>query len=274
MGYWKTGIYYLSGDGQIPSLTQNQYDNLYNDGNPAVIYNKDTGEYIFVKGTERISINDRRITEAEMQSMTNPPIGVLFYNTTRGVFVSYDGNVWNEIYNAGSLWNILLFEDFEGGVIPTTMTVVNDTNNKWVVGTTEKYAGTYGLYISNDNGVSANYSSSDVSHIYLDIPIPNGIQKWRMRAHWKGIAEPNYDHTKIYLDPNATYVPTAGSQVSGLIQIGDNEYNNQSTWIESIIEQDNTYQGTTVRVIISFRSDGSVQNAPSICLDNFFVESL
>ncbi len=217
---------------------------------------------------------DRILTDAQMNAMASPPIGVVFFNTTRGIFIINNGTDWVENTTSGKLWTVLMSEGFEGGAIPAAMTTVNDTLNEWVVGTAEKYEGTYGLYVSNDSGASADYSSSNVCHLYMDIPLPIALVKWRLRAFWKAVAEANFDYTRVYLDNTAAYVPTAGSLPTGLEQIGGSQYNGQSSWSEDTIEMDGTEAGNTVRVVISFISDGSVENAPSICLDNFNIEYL
>ena len=219
---------------------------------------------------------DRNITESEMVNMPNAPIGVVFFNTTRGVYVAYNGVYWSEIKD-NILWYILQSEDFESGVMPTNFHVVNDSSSKWVVGTAEKYAGNYGLYISNDGGATASYTNNQVSHFYFDINLPANMSRWRLRSFWKGVSEVNYDFTKVYLDENASYVPTAHNQVSTsatVYQVGSSQYNNQANWVEDTIEFDNSLAGTTVRIIVSFRSDGSVVNNPPTCLDNFYVEYL
>jgi hypothetical protein len=212
-----------------------------------------------------------------MNAMTNAPVGIVYYNTDRGIFVAYTGSIWVEIKNSGQLWTILMNEDFESGSIPSSMNVVDDTNNAFKVGTAEYYQGSYGLYVSNDDGASANYSSRNVCHVYFDVIIPNNATVLSLNFSWKGIAEPSYDYGGVYFDETASYVPSAGSLPSSsstLYQIGKTEYNDQSTWTKDVINITKFPAGERVRFIMSFRSDSSTENAPSFCLDNIKVEIL
>lgn len=219
---------------------------------------------------------NRIITDAQRKAMPNPPVGVLFWISDIGIYAVFNGNKWDEVKKT-QLWDILMFQNFEDGVMPPGITVVNDSENGWYVGTAESYDGLYGLYVSNDGGVTAAYSNDNVCHFYFDITLPANIQKWRLRSMWKCMGEINYDFGRVYVDNTASFVPTAGNlpaESSTLYRIGNAQYNNQTDWQESSIEQDNTEAGNTIRIIVSFRSDISVIYNPPLCLDNFYVETL
>ncbi len=212
---------------------------------------------------------DRTLTETQMRAMPDPPIAVVFYNSTTHQYVTHNGNNWGEVQNI-PLWNHILAENFENG-LPTWMNTVDDSNNAFVIGTGEFYEGTKSLYTSNDSGVSSNYTKYEINHIYFDVVLPSGLQKWRLRSKWKCEGETG-DYARVFIDPSAAVVPIAGSFPS-LTIIGENKYRNQSIWKEDFIELDNTYAGTTVRIIVSFRADNdSTINPPALCLDDFFVE--
>lgn len=211
-----------------------------------------------------------------MVNMLNKPIGMVFFNTTRGVYVIYNGVYWSEI-KQDILWHNILFEDFENGSMPTKFYIVNDNSNKWVVGDAETYKGNNSLYISNDNGVTSSYTKNQVSHIYFDINLPTIMSKWRLRSFWKALGETG-DFGRVYIDNTASYIPVANhlpTTSSTLYRIGNAKYRNQTNWAETSIVLDNTEAGKLVRIIISFKSDGDNNIfSPSLCLDNFFVEYL
>jgi hypothetical protein len=219
---------------------------------------------------------ERTLTETQMNAMTNPPVGIVYYNTDRGKFVVYDGANWMEVIGN----HVLFYENFEDGSMPSSITAADDTDNAFKVGTAEKHQGSFGLYVSNDGGTSANYSAGNICHIYFDVAIPPDAVSLSLSFHWKGVAEPSYDFGEIYLDETASYTPSGGTSVttsSTLYQIGKTEYNDQSSWVEDVINIDNSVAGKNIRFIMSFESDagswsGSNEYPPSFCLDDIYVK--
>lgn len=172
------------------------------------------------------------------------------------------------------------FEDFEGGIIPSGWTTVNSAivTNDWEVGTAEAQSGTNSLYISNDGGTTADYSSStpdNISHIYFDYALPTGITEPHLTFYWKCEGEngggiDDYDFMRTYIAPTSV-TPVADTFVSSAYQLGRSKYLEESGWIFTEIPISATYTGETIRVIFSFKSDFSITNAPSACVDNVTI---
>ncbi len=204
----------------------------------------------------------------------------LYQNTDTKKVVYFDGLNINELLRTVQ-YEELLTVDFEDGLMPAFFNIVNDTNNDWLVmpvaniglsGNTSNYC----IGVSNNGGASGAYSQNDVCHIWFDLAVPTGISAWRMSALWCGIAESVYDYIYITKVPN-TYIPTAGVNVpttAAYTRVGNERYNEQTIWTRSEINFGNEDAGNTVRFVISFRSDGSVQNAPAGAFDDFKIEVL
>ena len=184
--------------------------------------------------------------------------------------------------NGNSLW--MTGPSFTTGQIPATwpyiqpfnnmdMTLVNGTQtNKWF------YGGATGnpansIYVTNDNGVSNAYTinSSSVVHAYRDITVPAGTTFATLKFDWKGEGESSWDYLRVWLVP-VSYTPVAGTQITaagGRIQVGGN-FNQQSTWQTALYPTVNlsTFAGQTMRLVFSWRNDGSGGTNPPSAVDN------
>ncbi len=161
------------------------------------------------------------------------------------------------------------FIDFESGNM-NDWTVLNGTQvNTWYVGTATAYPGSsYSVYISNDNGISNNYTigTSSVVHFYRDIEFPNVPNPINLTFDWKCFGESTYDYLKVFLiEPNI--IPVPGSQLTtGLI--GNTYYNLQSDWQSASIQLDPGVNGTIKRLVFSWRNDASIGTPPPAAVDN------
>ncbi|MCU7616314.1 fibronectin type III domain-containing protein [Chryseobacterium sp. PBS4-4] len=153
---------------------------------------------------------------------------------------------------------------------------VNGTQtNKWFYGSA---AGNLpnSIYISNDNGLTNNYTITSLSVVqaYRDIAVPAGTTAASpalLSFDWLAMGETCCDYLRIWLVPSS-FTPVAGTQITagtGRIQIGGN-LNAQAAWQTYLNTNVNltTFAGTTVRLVFEWRNDGSLGTPPAGAIDN------
>lgn len=156
-------------------------------------------------------------------------------------------------------------------------TFVNGTQtNKWSYGTATGNAAS-SIYVSNDVGVSNNYTVTSTSTVqaYRDFTIPSGATSSVLSFDWKSGGESSFDYFRVWLVP-ATFTPTAGTQIAagtGRIQLGGN-YNLQSSWQNYLNTNLNisSFAGTTMRLVFEWRNDASAGTQPAVAIDNINLQ--
>ena len=170
------------------------------------------------------------------------------------------------------------YEDFEGSG-NKGWTMVNGTQpNKWYVGSGTNNGGSRALYISNDGGSSFDYTKTTASttHAYRDISIPTGTTNAYITFDWKANGEgssPKYDYLQVWLVPS-TYTPAAGTLITagaGRVQLGTNLNLQNSFNFSSNLSNISAFAGANMRVVFSWRNDGSEGNEDPAAIDNFSV---
>lgn len=208
--------------------------------------------------------------------LTGKEYSGLFYNVDAKNFIKWDVDIDGFVILNESLYGAVYYsENFEGGVLPADWTLVNGGENNWVVGTAAASTGTYGLYISNDAGVSNVYSSVgaalDVSHAYVDIDLPSAATNFlRLVIDWRCEGEVGFDYAQIF-DAPTSVTPVANAEVSATYLIGSSEYNNQSIFTTEALDLPIGEAGTTRRFIFSWRNDNTVENQPPMAIDNIKI---
>jgi len=152
-------------------------------------------------------------------------------------------------------------------------TVVNDVTNQWAVGTATFNGGVNGAYVSNDAGVTNAYTITltQVSHFYRDVTFPAGENFILLKFDWKGQGESTFDRMRIYLVPTSTTPVAATELTSG--QIGATNYSLQATYASVTVQVPASAAGTTQRLVISWRNDGSIGTQPPAAIDNISLTS-
>ena len=221
------------------------------------------------------TINDNILGAYKMyniQTIPTPRKGFFLYDEDNETIDIYTGTK-RRILSAQNMYSILYENDFDDGSLKG-MVLVNDSltktghnGNKWIVGEEATDDG-QSLYITDDGQTLNNYDywSDDpqVSHVYIDIDIPSDATSVSIDFYWKGYGEKSYDFLKVYDISNST-TPSAGTQLSSSDQIGNSEYNQTSAWQSEGIAMGDVVskQGTTRRIVWSWRNDGSVGDEPS-----------
>lgn len=144
--------------------------------------------------------------------------------------------------------------------------------SKWYVGAPGMNAGTRGAFISSDGGTSNIYvvGVARVQHFYRDIAFPAGQTNITLSFNWKGVAESCCDYVRVHLVPTTT-TPAAGTLLTTGLITGN--LNSQATWQTVTTQLPCTAAGTTMRLVFTFRCDGSLGTQPPPAVDNISVVS-
>jgi len=196
-----------------------------------------------------------------------------FYNIENETYLVWDYNQQNFVNTiTGEDYLIeMLIDDFESGDFTGAPWVLaNGGENDWEVGTAAVAEGTYGAYISNDGGTSNVYSSIggglDVSHLYIDILMPNATGELILSFDWRSEAESGFDYANVF-DVTTGTTPVANTEL-GAGLVGQSEYNDQSTFVNEQISLPIGEAGTTRRIVFSWRNDNFIENQPPMAIDN------
>ena len=209
-----------------------------------------------------------KLTSQQVQDLAGVDEFQVYFNTDDDKLVIYINSEWKNLETSDMY--VTNFKDrFESGDFATGgWNVVNDSTNVWIVGNVNPSSGTYSAYISDD-GTNPQYTvnSPEISHLYIDIPIPAGITEAILEFDFLGEGEVGYDHLRVFNAPTSV-TPTSGNTVNSTYLIGNSEYNNQSIWKTETINLGSADAGTTRRFIFSWENDGSVGTNPSAMIDN------
>jgi hypothetical protein len=149
-------------------------------------------------------------------------------------------------------------------------TVVNGANNPfWVNNTPVPSAGSFCAFTGNSWTSWVPSASGSVSHIYRDVAVPIGENNLTTTIRLKmSTTDPTYDYTRVYIVPTAT-TPVAGTLL-GSGQVGSSVDGTTSyatyTFSGAVVPL------TTVRVVISFRTDGFAP-ACAVAMDEISIVS-
>ncbi len=104
--------------------------------------------------------------------------------------------------------------------------------NKWYVGTAAHYgtADNMALYISNNNGVSNEYTNSSTSFTYVYRTFTMNVGSYNIGFNWQAQGESYYDYLRAWLAP-ADFEFTAGQTPDGGTYSYDYTSSNPAGWI-------------------------------------------
>jgi|GEM_PF-1147435 len=162
-------------------------------------------------------------------------------------------------------------------------TIVNGSEvNRWAVGTGAGAThGSQAIYITDNCGANPpphNYTNCSpwgcvrAVHFYRDITLPPGEPYLTISFRVRVMGENNYDYLDVFVAPT-TVTPTAGSEVSDAYRVARYQrLTDPWSATPQTAQPCNPYTGT-VRVIFSWRYDGSVTNQPPAALDQIHITS-
>jgi len=158
--------------------------------------------------------------------------------------------------------------------------------NKWYVGTAAHYgtADNMALYISNNNGVSNEYTNSSTSFTYVYRTFTMNVGSYNIGFNWQAQGESYYDYLRAWLAPadfefTAGQTPDGGtysydynsSNPAGWIPLdGGSKLNLQSSWQTANEDVTITTAGN-YNLVFMWANDGSVGTNPPAAIDNVEV---
>jgi len=168
------------------------------------------------------------------------------------------------------------------------------TLNQWIIGpsSTSGVGTGNSAYITNNTTTSAyaytNNSAQYIVHFYRDITFPAGETNITLSFDWKGVGETSaYDGLQVSIAPTSVTPTAAATAPSGTVStaivagatfVGNALYFNQSTATNTVISipaslAGNCSSSSTLRLIFTFRMDGSVGTSPATAIDNISLTS-
>jgi len=180
------------------------------------------------------------------------------------------------------LIDVLLDEDWESGSFATNgWTTVNNGTNNWILSNVDPLpisGNSYSAYISNTGTTNVyNVNVAQVSHMYIDIVVPDDIDDLHILFDWlcqaeDGAGANDFDFGRLFFTDTGT-TPVAGTlPTTGYTQIGRPKYNDSPLTEHEEYEftpaQLSVVIGTTIRLVFTWFNDAAVGSNPPWNVDN------
>ncbi len=221
------------------------------------------------------------------------PSANLNFNTKYYVFIRikladnyYTDWVMQELVTVRQAVTLPVIEEFENSSSVAAKWGLNTYTgtNGWFVGTAAKSEGNQGLYISNNNGVSNQYSSTTTNATaILDVQMSNGTYNveyaWRCKGEIYSSGTNAYDYFRVYLAPSTVSDATlqsfygASTLPTGCIPLDNGSFLNSTIdtlWHKYTGSVDIATAGT-YKLVILWHNDASVCNDPPVAIDHLFL---
>ena len=169
--------------------------------------------------------------------------------------------------------------DFEGSGSNGWDFVNGAQVNQWYVGSAVNNGGSRSLYISNDGGLTNNYSITDISYSFAVRTFTfTDTGAYAYSFDWRAQGESSYDFIRTALVPASTNIiagdycgfNNSNGVPAGGISFDDGRLNQQGSWQTRSGEFTITTPGTYKWVIL-WRNDGSVGTQPPAAIDNMQI---
>ena len=150
--------------------------------------------------------------------------------------------------------------------------------NQWVVGNAIASSGTNSMYISNDNGVTNNYSTSPteyIVHAYKDFQIPANVADVSISYDWRNVGENGWDYIRVWLVPSS-FTPTTGTLIptgTGRVNLSGNLSSDIVFKKAQYIQNITGYTGS-FRVVFEWRNDSGGGTSPAGAIDNIEIKAV
>ena len=213
----------------------------------------------------------------QLQSATPPALGNYTFNTTPvcyipcGSLLAYKASTWANIASTfivdcgEDTGSAATNHDFESSSANAQWQFIQSgQTNYWTIGTAagSNNGGSKALYITND-GSSYTYTNSTVSVAWAYIPVYI-TEGEAISFSWKGTGEGSYDFIRVYLLPQGSTLPSAGSEsISNAITVSG-QLSGYSSWQE--VSYTPTVSGSYY-LLFMWRNDSSAGSNP-IAVDN------
>lgn len=157
--------------------------------------------------------------------------------------------------------------------------------NRWFIGTVPPGFTGNSAFVSNDNGVSWNYTNSAVSvvHFWRDITFPAGETNIQLSFNWQALGETSsWDALMVSFAPT-TYTPVAGTTSLGTGVLAAPAVTFVQLWNAGSVQTfsaalpstliGNCSSAVTLRLIFTWKNDGSGSSPPPAAIDNISLTS-
>ena len=171
------------------------------------------------------------------------------------------------------------FEDLENN--PVSMEYRNGYPNQWYIGTatgvpTAGEETTTAMYISNNNGVSNEYTTSAQSYASAIMPVTFGesseyILSFDYKVNGESYsASSMYDYLMVFMCNSNVNIPSNGQpQGEGVVTLLDKQAN-ISTWTHVAFNLANV-QNTTQQIVFYWKNDNGSGTQPPAAIDNISI---
>ncbi|MDR2980114.1 MAG: fibronectin type III domain-containing protein, partial [Bacteroidales bacterium] len=155
----------------------------------------------------------------------------------------------------------------------------SNQTNQWFIGSgaNNTVSGSRALYISDDHGVSNNYTGSSASWAYRDIHFSDLTEngEYILSLDWRCLGETRNDNPSDYFSVllgEATTPIDGNPNLLGVSSTRLAQLNGSSDWQNKRFFFPATYSDTTLRLYFLWYSDGTVNNQPPVAIDNISLE--
>jgi hypothetical protein len=165
------------------------------------------------------------------------------------------------------------YSDFNSGGWDGWTPVNGTSTNRWELGSAIGYNTSMSVYISNDNGTTNGYNTSETSivHIYKDIDFSVIGTATFLTFKWSSLGETNLDYLNVHLVPT-NITPVAGQELTDGI-VGKSEYSNSNYFKGARIGLSGKISEPTMRLVFSWRNDDANGEQPPASIDDIEVYS-
>jgi hypothetical protein len=213
----------------------------------------------------------------------------LFPNTTYGWYVrtncgdgSYANAFQSLTFTTPNIPVELPYEqDFETDPDPISdFTIQGSGSNQWAFGSatfkpvdpTDSTETGHSLYISDDNGTSNNYNTSNTSHAYaiLDVAFDNTPMEYHLSFDYKLQGEgtsTKWDYLSVYLLDGSVEVPT-NAVPSGTALLSQSNFVSDWTHVDYLLEN---VVGTAKKIVFYWKNDSYGGTNPPAAVDNITI---
>ena len=245
-----------------------------------------TANFVIDTATLRYVVSDTVITITNLNPNTS------YYLYIRALCGENTTSSWSDIFPFMTTQPPLVVPficDFEDATEVQNWGIVNNNDatypNGWYIGNAANNGGTTGLYISDNEGVSNNYTGKACRvWAYRDIYFASQGD-YELSFDWKCRGESQYDYMLAFIGaPTVVTAATAATvatptnadtiynSLTGNIRF--NAYSGSSyvntSWNTEVQRLTDCY-GQTKRIYFEWINDGSVNNQPPIAIDNIIV---
>ena len=173
-------------------------------------------------------------------------------------------------------------QNFEGAGFPNGFLVQTyGANNTWVIGSAtakleEGEEDGHSMYISNDNGVSNNYTKISGANSWAILTVNFGdAVAYKLSFDYRVNGEANYDYLSVYAAPSSVQMPTVTIEPSlpdSFIEIVEKKSKTLTWTHEEVIL--NGLSNSTYNIIFHWRNDGSSGSDPAVAIDNISIDGM